>query len=204
MTATAPVTPTRPRGPEEVRAAVVIAATELFAERPPGAVTVREIAERAQVNHALVHRYFGTKEDLMRAVLEHNAHLAEGAAAAISGPVGVDELVDFGLEHPGYLRACLAVQLADEWDAEVVPRDLPLLERAAEALAAAQAERGLREPAVSPVMAVGAIGALLASWWAVGPLVERYGKGRPAPDGWRDELRTAARAIWDTALTERR
>ena len=32
------------------------AATALFAERPSGHVTVRDIAERADVNHALVHR----------------------------------------------------------------------------------------------------------------------------------------------------
>lgn len=201
MTA-APVTTPRPHGPDEVRAAVLVAATDLFAERPPGAVTVREIAERAHVNHALVHRYFGTKEDLMRAVLEHNASSSEGAAAAVAEPVGVDELVTFGLEHPGYLRAFLAVQLSEEWDEDVVPEALPLLERASVTLAAEQARLGLREPALSAGMAVAAIGSLVAAWWTIGPVVHR---APGAPDAGREhaELREAARAIWARALSER-
>lgn len=201
MTA-APATSSRPHGPDEVRAAVVIAATELFAERPPGAVTVREIAERAQVNHALVHRYFGTKEDLLRAVLEHNARTAESAAAGAGAPPDVDDVVTFGLEHPGYLRAFLAVQLSEEWDEDVVPASLPLLARAVETLSAEQARRGLRDPALSPPTAVAAIGALLAAWWTVGPLVHRV---PGTPDGAREEaeLREAGRAIWARALTER-
>ena len=58
------------RSREEVSQALVDAAAELFAERPSGRVTVREIAARADVNPALVHRYFGTKQNLMRAAME--------------------------------------------------------------------------------------------------------------------------------------
>ena len=60
----------RPKGRHEVMEAVLNAATELLSHRPPSAVTVREIAERAGVNHALVHRYFGSKQELIREVLE--------------------------------------------------------------------------------------------------------------------------------------
>jgi AcrR family transcriptional regulator len=50
--------------------AVLDAATELVADRGPNAVTVRAIAERAGINHALVHRYFGTKDELIGAVID--------------------------------------------------------------------------------------------------------------------------------------
>jgi len=50
--------------------AVLDAATELLSHRPPSAVTVREIAEQACVSHTLVHRYFGSKRELIREVLE--------------------------------------------------------------------------------------------------------------------------------------
>ena len=60
-----------PTGKEEVVEALLSAATELFAERGPGAVSVRDVANRAQVNHGLVHRHFGSKEKLVRAVLDH-------------------------------------------------------------------------------------------------------------------------------------
>ena len=66
-----------------MRASLVAAATELFAERGPSAVTVRQIAEVAQVNHGLVHHYFGSKDGLIRAVLDQ---LAEAASAEIGAP----------------------------------------------------------------------------------------------------------------------
>ncbi len=61
--------PARPSGRAAVMDAVLDAATELIADRGPNAVTVRAIAERAGINHALVHRYFGTKDDLIGAVI---------------------------------------------------------------------------------------------------------------------------------------
>ncbi len=58
-----------PRGREQVYAATIQAATALFAERGIAAVSVREVATRAGVNPALVHRYVGGKQVLVRAVL---------------------------------------------------------------------------------------------------------------------------------------
>jgi AcrR family transcriptional regulator len=63
----------RPYGGEAVREALIAAATELFAKFGPGAVSVREIASHAQVNHGLVHRHFGSKEALLTAVLDRLA-----------------------------------------------------------------------------------------------------------------------------------
>ena len=59
-----------PRGREEVRRAVIEAAANLLASRGPSAITVRDIAAAAQVNHGLVHRHFGSKEGVVRAVME--------------------------------------------------------------------------------------------------------------------------------------
>lgn len=59
-----------PVGKHQVSEALVAAATSLFAERGPGAVTVREVAARAGVNHGLVHRHFGSKDALVSAVLD--------------------------------------------------------------------------------------------------------------------------------------
>jgi len=59
-----------PTGREEVAAAVLEAATDLFAERGPAATSIRDIATRSNVNHGLVFRHFGTKEQLVGAVLD--------------------------------------------------------------------------------------------------------------------------------------
>jgi AcrR family transcriptional regulator len=75
-------TPARPRGEQAVRASLIDAATELFAERGPGSVSVRQIAEAAGVNHGLVHHYFGSKDGLVTAVLDE---LSAQAAAELAG-----------------------------------------------------------------------------------------------------------------------
>jgi AcrR family transcriptional regulator len=63
----------RPRlSREEASRALVDAAATLFAERPSGRVTVREIAAEAGVNPTYVHRYFGSKQNLMRAAMEQS------------------------------------------------------------------------------------------------------------------------------------
>ncbi len=65
-------------GKDEVIAAVLRAASELFAEKGPAATSIREVAARAGVNHGLLHRHFGSKHQLLAATLQH---LADSAAA---------------------------------------------------------------------------------------------------------------------------
>jgi AcrR family transcriptional regulator len=60
-----------PVGREEVAAAILTAAADLFAERGPAATSIRDIAARSKVNHGLVFRHFGTKDQLVGAVLDH-------------------------------------------------------------------------------------------------------------------------------------
>jgi TetR/AcrR family transcriptional regulator, repressor for neighboring sulfatase len=63
----------KPMGKDEVVAAVLAAASELFAEKGPAATSIREVAARAGVNHGLLHRHFGSKHQLLAATLQHLA-----------------------------------------------------------------------------------------------------------------------------------
>lgn len=62
--------PGRPAGApaRQGREALLVAARELMAEKGLPRVTLREVAQRAGVQPALVHYYFGSKEGLLRAV----------------------------------------------------------------------------------------------------------------------------------------
>jgi AcrR family transcriptional regulator len=73
----------RGRGREATTAAILDAAEELFSAHGFSAVTVRDIAERAGVSHALVHRYLGSKDDIYRAVLKRGEHGILQAAPGI-------------------------------------------------------------------------------------------------------------------------
>jgi TetR/AcrR family transcriptional regulator, repressor for neighboring sulfatase len=66
----------KPLGKDEVVAAVLAAAGELFAEKGPAATSIREVAARAGVNHGLLHRHFGSKRQLLAATLQHLADSA--------------------------------------------------------------------------------------------------------------------------------
>jgi len=101
----------KPHGREQVRSAVLTATSALVAERGPDGFSVREIAARAGVNHALVHRHFGTKADVLEQMLAADA---EAVVAAVvdsglptSGQAGgevVAELLDLLAERPSYWR----------------------------------------------------------------------------------------------------
>lgn len=102
---------TKPHGREQVRSAVLTATSSLVAERGPDGFSVRDIAARAGVNHALVHRHFGTKADVLEQMLAADA---EAVVAAVvesglptSGEAGgevVAELLDLLAARPSYWR----------------------------------------------------------------------------------------------------
>ncbi len=78
-----------PVGREEVAAAILTAAADLFAERGPAATSIRDIAARSKVNHGLVFRHFGTKEQLVGAVLDH---LGMNLTALLQGEVPAEDI----------------------------------------------------------------------------------------------------------------
>ncbi|MFR9777820.1 TetR family transcriptional regulator [Micromonospora sp. MS34] len=79
-------------GKPDTREAILAAARAAFAERGFDAASIRTIAGAAGVDPALVHHYFGTKEELFRATVAipiDPAELLPGVLAG--GPDGVGE-----------------------------------------------------------------------------------------------------------------
>lgn len=62
----------KPLGKEATKAALLDAADELFGEKGPNSVTVRDISAAANVNHALLHRHFGSKEAVLSAIIDRH------------------------------------------------------------------------------------------------------------------------------------
>ncbi|MBA2955594.1 TetR family transcriptional regulator [Nocardioides sp. MAH-18] len=81
----------RPGAPD-TRAAILAAARARFAEHGFASTSVRSIAADAGVDPALVHHYFGTKDDLFVAALELPVDPRERLAGVIAeGPDGAGE-----------------------------------------------------------------------------------------------------------------
>jgi AcrR family transcriptional regulator len=85
------------------RQTILAAARELFAAHGVDGVSVRDIAAAAGVNHALVHRYFGAKSDMVAAILasEAAAMTSEGRPDLDAGEslVALHEAVENVLTH---------------------------------------------------------------------------------------------------------
>ena len=60
----------RPDGGPDTREAILVAARDLFAAYGFERTTIRAVAKQAEVDPALVHHYFGTKDQLLAASLE--------------------------------------------------------------------------------------------------------------------------------------
>jgi len=73
--------------PEETRARIMQAASQLFAEKGFSGTTTRTIAKRSGVNEVTLFRHFGTKENLAKAIMDQFGGLAiaEDLSARFSG-----------------------------------------------------------------------------------------------------------------------
>lgn len=123
-------------------AALIEAATAVFAERGFEAATTREVAERAGCAEGLIHRYFGGKRGLLLAILAHRASTVEAAlrAALPDREQLVDELtllltmpLDLFWQHRDFMRVAVAQAIVDP---DVSHRVRELRERIVAAVAA--------------------------------------------------------------------
>lgn len=80
--------PGRRPGSPDTRAAILDSARGLFSERGLKGTTIRAVAADAGVDPALVHHYFGAKDDLFLAAMAIKVDPREAMAPVISG--GVD------------------------------------------------------------------------------------------------------------------
>ena len=101
----------KPKVASEIRSAVLTATSALVAERGPDGFSVRDIAARAGVNHALVHRHFGTKADVLEQMLAADAEVVVDAVVesglptrGTAEPDVVAEVLDLLAERPSYWR----------------------------------------------------------------------------------------------------
>jgi AcrR family transcriptional regulator len=77
----------RRRGSPDTRSAILAAARASFAAHGFGGTTIRAVASAAGVDAALVHHYFGTKDELFVAALELPVDPRKLIGPAVDGPV---------------------------------------------------------------------------------------------------------------------
>ena len=102
----------RPRNPEATQKRILKAAKAEFAKFGLGGARVDRIAQRATANKRMIYHYFGSKEDLFRAVLEEaysDIRAAEKKLRleSLEPEEAIERLVsftwDYYLKHPEFL-----------------------------------------------------------------------------------------------------
>ena len=160
---------TRRRSREHVEDALIAAAADLLGEIGPRAVSVRMIAERAGVNHGLVHHYFGGKAELLRAAMtrlveEHRDFATEKSGGrAVPAPLAL-------AEDQRYLRAVVRAVL--DGDEELATTELSTgysIPRAA--LEHLATKRQMLEPDLDTKAKVAMEMALEMGWAALEPFI---------------------------------
>ena len=167
----------RPRGREAVMAAVLDAAMTLFATRGPASVSVRDIAAAAGVNHALIHRHFGSKQEVLRAVLERAVNeMAATISEIADSRTSLERRFKVVAEHEAYWRA-LARAILDGENPRALQRDFPNVRRMIELLQAEQQQPRRQEeqspppPPLDARIVVGTVSALILGWLVFEPFL---------------------------------
>lgn len=98
--------PGRPRGQSDTRERILLCARELFARNGFDRTSVRSIAAAAEVDAALVHHYFGTKQQLFAAAI----HIPIDPMQVL-GPMRETPVAELGWKLPSLLLPL--------WDSEL-------------------------------------------------------------------------------------
>jgi len=153
----------KPKAPAANRAGIVAAAIDEFASRGFKGASMDAIAARTHTTRALINYYFGSKEKLYIAVLEHvYAEIREAEAQLDLDPLppreAVRRIVEFTytyyLTHEGFVRLVVAENQARGRHLRKSPAmrtlNRPIIDRLARVVARGQAEGLFRED-VDPV-----------------------------------------------------
>lgn len=114
----------RPTGREEVVDAILDAAERLFAASGPADISLRSVAREAGVNYGLVHRHFGTKDELLERLLERYAERWTAQLDAVPDyRTALDTLFGGDVDTGAYLRVLAWMLVSDRTkDAVEAPR----------------------------------------------------------------------------------
>jgi TetR/AcrR family transcriptional regulator, repressor for neighboring sulfatase len=123
-----------PRGRTEIIEAILQATEELLPKHNPTEISLRQIAEAANVNYSLIHRYFGTKESVIMAA--HERMLSKvgeqfSTVDRIDGNIGV--LFKISGENDSR-RTLLARAMLDGADPHLIRHHFPIMHQLIELL----------------------------------------------------------------------
>ena len=152
----------KPRGRDEVVDALLHAAAALFAAKGPAQVSLRDVAQAANVNVGLIHRHIGSKDDLVAAVLRDRPGFGDlERLATTSTPIDLVLDVLAGRARLGGITEVHARLILDGYTIRDFQTEFPVIDWLIEHL-------GERLPDDEARLRVMALTALIAGWRLLG------------------------------------
>lgn len=174
---------TRPSGREEIQAALISNTLELL-ETHGLEISIRQIAEAANVPHSLIGRYFGSKDELIRSAIDSTLPADRAVAAQFDTPEQAARAsFDSVMERPERIR--ILVQLLQAgMPARDIRTEAPLISALVKLLSEQESPDG------DPRVTAAAVSALAMGWLLVEDFVADHA-GLDVLD--RDEMRSLVR-----------
>lgn len=167
---------------KDSRGRLLEAGTELFANKGFAAVSIRELAQAAQVNSALINYHFGGKDGLYVAILENTfGQIQNGFQKALSPEISplarlqffVDNLVRIHQENP-FLKRLMNSELCNptiHFENIIKKRVAQFYQMGQETIAAASAAGELRSD-LNPAFIAIALAGMINFYFLAQPVVD--------------------------------
>lgn len=177
---------------------LIAATAELLGEVGPRSLSVRAIAERAGVNHGLVHHYFGGKDALLQAAMERLVHshhdyaMEQSRQQPLPAPLAL-------IGDPTYLRAVVRTVLDNEMSLArtELTEDVSVPRNAMLHIAA---QHGTDEPSVELKAMMGLGMAMEMGWAALEPFIFSVVAAETREE--QEQIRISARRIRSQIMNE--
>ena len=118
-----------PRGRDEIVEAILKATEQLLPKHNPADISLRQIAEAANINYSLIHRYFGTKESVIMAAHERILNKVGEQFSAVDRLEGnVSVLFEISGKNVSR-RILLARAMLDGADPHLIPHHFPIMQQ---------------------------------------------------------------------------
>jgi AcrR family transcriptional regulator len=161
--------------PESTKQRIFEAAVEEFAEHGSAGARVDRIAVKAQANKESIYRYYGTKDELLRRVIDE--YLDQRGEQLVPQerdlPKYVSDLLEFHARHPEFVRMSLWEAL--EFGGELHPDSFEHRRQHYEDKLASVAEQqraGLIDPDLDPRHLLAAVFGMVDYWTALPQLLQ--------------------------------
>lgn len=118
-----------PYGRDAVKKAILDATEKLLLKKSPNKITVREIAAAANIKHPLIHRHFGTKDELIIAVHMRGVADIEKRVAEVENLEGNIATFFEAVKKNNFRHVALARAMLDGVNPRSIQTDFPVMKR---------------------------------------------------------------------------